>query len=179
MDAILRKKIPVILWGALASFVIGLAVSVGLQSLLIWSGNLFLAEYNIGIISTTIIGLIGISPLLIGAIFSDDFSVFTMGMVFALLAIIGIYISIVWYFSWIAFAASLAVLLYGLYKMDCAGAEKVLLHGFLGTCLFYCMGAYYAMLINGLAPAIDIVGMTILAAVVVGIWFKPYVSNLY
>lgn len=171
MEEIFHKKKLWLLLSAVLAIVVALVISIGFQSLLIWGGDLLFS--GLGIVLNSAIALLVISPLLIGVCISDKFPPLLKGMALILFAIMGIYTSIVWFFNWYSFIGCLAILLYGLYKMDKAGAKQVILHGFCGMILFYCISVYYAMLINGVSPEIGDVGIKLLWAVTAVICLKP------
>lgn len=171
MEEIFHKKKLWLSLSAVLAIVVALVISIGFQSLLIWVGDLLFAGF--GIVLDTAFALLVISPLLIGVCISDKFPPLLKGMALILFAIMGIYTSIVWFFNWYSFIGCLAILLYGLYKMGRAGAKRVILHGFCGMILVYCISVYYAMLINGVSPEIGDVGINILWGVAAAICLKP------
>lgn len=162
----------------LSGFIGALAISIGFQSLLIWAGNLIPSEYNVGIALDALVGVLAIAPIFIGAIVSDDLSSFAMGMIFAMLAIMGIYVSVTLHFNWFILVGCIGVFVASVIKMHRAGATKIWLYLILGAYLSYCVGAYYAMMLNGMEPAIDAAGINILTILLGVIWFKPFISYM-
>ena len=162
----------------LSGFIGALAVSIGFQSLVVWAGNLLPVGYNVGIALDALVGVLAIAPIFIGAIVSDDVSSFTMGMFFAMLAIMGIYVSVTLYFNWFILVGCIGVFVASVIKMHRAGATKIWLYLILGAYLSYCVGAYYAMMLNGMEPAIDAAGINILTILLVCVWSKPFISYM-
>ena len=167
-----------LLLAILSGFIGALAISIGFQSLLIWAGNLIPSEYNVGIGLDALVGVLAIAPIFIGAIVSDDFSTFAMGMVFAMLSIVGFYISITLIFNPFVLVACMVVFVASVIKMHMAGATKIWLYLILGAYLSYCVGAYYALMLNGIEPAINMDGVNVLTLLLGVIWFKPFISYM-
>ena len=162
----------------LSGFIGALAVSIGFQSLVVWAGNLLPVGYNVGIALDVLVGALAIAPIFIGALVSDDVSSFTMGMFFAVLAIMGIYVSVTLYFNWFILVGCIGVFVASVIKMHRAGATKIWLYLILGAYLCYCIGTYYALILNGIEPAINMDGVNVLMLLLGVIWFKPFISYM-
>ena len=160
------------LWELLILLLVAAVVSIGVQSLLFWIGGLFLSIKDCGMLIDTILGILLISPLFLGAGLTEGEG---NGSIFVgSLAIMGIYISVVWYFHAGILAGCLVLLymaLWRLYKI--IGADPLWTCG--GTCayLLYCIGAYFAMIFNGLEPVINIYGIVTLIVATIGVWVIP------
>lgn len=151
-------------------FVVMAAMSIGLQSLLIWIGGLFpLAGLGLGI--DAVIGMLLVVPIIIGIVLGSSFPG-DGNLLLALLAVMGIYISIVFWFNWFVFIGCIALLWVNLLLLDRAGCDSFWLY--CGACVYllYCLGAYFAMHFNGIEVATDIWGIAVLSAATLCAWFK-------
>ena len=160
----------------LCGFIFAVAVSIGFQSLVVWTGNLLPGEYGLGI--DALIGVLMVMPIFMGALISDDFSTFTVGMVIAMLAVVGIYVSVTLYFNWFLFVGAMALFIVTLIKMDRDCTKKFWLYAVWGGYLCYCVGAYYAQVLNGIEPVMDVTAINILTALMVIVWSKPFFSYI-
>ena len=160
----------------LVGIIVAVAISVVLQSLLIWIGGLFPSvDKNLGVEFDGIVGMLLVFPIIFVAIFKNFDG--NVSLLLSGLAIIGIYDTTVWFFNWIMLITFVAVLLFSLNNLDQTGCNKFVVHGIMCSYLIYCIGAYYAMIINGIEPVIDIYGIIFILLTALYIGFTS-VSDL-
>lgn len=152
------------------------AILIGLQSLLIWIGGLFTSIENLGITIDAILGFVLLFPLFLGAVFTNHEG--NGNILVGLLAIMGIYISVVWYFHAGILVGCIVLLCQSLRRLDKIGADPIWIHCGMSAHLLYCIGAYFAMIFNGLEPASSVYGIVILSIVTLCIWFVPMFKAL-
>ena len=152
-------------------FLVVAAVSIGVQSLIFWIGGLFPSVEDCGMLIDSILCALLVLPLLIGAGLTEGEG--NGNIIVGLLAIMGIYISVVWYFHAGILAGCLVLLFSALWRLHKLGADPLWTCG--GACayLLYCIGAYYAMIFNGLEPVISVYGIVILSIATLCVWFIP------
>ena len=149
-----------VFWELFIVVLVASAVSVGVQSLLIWIGGLYPSVQNLGLMLDAILGFVLVLPIFFGSAMSNsegDGNVFVGS-----LAIMGIYISVVWYFHAGILVGCLVLLCSALWRLYKIGADTFWVFG--GACayLLYCIGAYFAMIFNGFEPAINLYGIVTL-----------------
>ena len=159
--------------GLVVLFLIVAALSVGVQSLLMWIGGLFPSVQDLGLMLDAILGFVLVFPIFFGSAMSNSEGEGEGNLFVGSLAIMGIYISVVWYFHAGIFVGCIVLLCSALWRLHKIGADPFWVLG--GACayLLYCIGAYFAMLFNGLEPAINLYGIITLIVVAVCIWFIP------
>ena len=152
-------------------FLVVAAVSIGVQSLIFWIGGLFPSVEDCGMLIDSILCALLVLPLLIGAGLTEGEG--NGNIIVGLLAIMGIYVSVVWYFHAGILVGCLVLLCMALWKFHKLGANPLWTCG--GACayLLYCIGAYFAMIFNGLEPAINLYGIISLIVAAIGIWLIP------
>lgn len=158
-------------WGLVVLFLITAVFSIGMHSLLFWIGGLFSSVENLGLTIDAIYGFVLVFPILFGSTISNsegDRNIFVGS-----LAIMGIYISVVWYFHAGVLIGCIVLLYLALWRLQKIGADSFWTCG--GSCayLLYCVGAYFAMLFNGLEPAINIYGIVTLIIATLCLWLIP------
>jgi len=94
---------------------------------------------------------------------------------FTLLAIIGIFVYVInsTNLSWIWLAVCFLVLLQSWILFEKMKADTSILSLALGTCLCYCLGAYFAMIFNNIEPAIELKDIIVIFIITVCMWFRP------
>lgn len=158
-------------WGILVIFVLSAALSIGLQGLLIWIGGLFPSVEGLGMTIDALFGFILIFPLLAGAGFTDHTG--NGSILLSLLAIIGIYVCVVLYFNWFVFIGCLVLLGLNLRRLVNIGGDSLWIYGIAGAYLLYCIGAFFAMLLNNIVPVVDSYALIVLVLVTLGMWSIP------
>ena len=78
-------------------FLVVAAVSIGVQSLIFWIGGLFPSVEDCGMLIDSVLCALLVLPLLIGAGLTEGEG--NGNIIVGLLAIMGIYVSVVWYFQ--------------------------------------------------------------------------------
>ena len=159
-------------WAMILFLVMMAAVSIGIQSLLVWVGGLFPSVEDCGRTIDAVLCALLILPIFIGVGLGSNFNG-SWNILLALLAIIGIYICVVFWFNWFLFGGCLILLLFNLIRLDRIGCESLWIYGGVCAYLTYCIGAYFAVVFNGIEPAVGICGITILSLVTLGVWLKP------
>lgn len=152
------------------------AISIGVQSLLIWIAELFSSVYDCGVMVDAILGMWLMLPAL-GAVWLQNRKG-AGNILVGLLAITGIYVSVVWYFYAGILVGCIVLLYSALWRMAKIGADSLWIYG--GACIYllYCIGACFAMIINGIEPAINLYGFIVLAVATLCIWGIPAVRSL-
>ena len=160
-------------WNLAVLFLIVAALSVGVQSLLIWIGGLFPSVQNLGLMLDAILGFVLVFPIFFGSAMSNSEGEGDGNLFVGSLAIMGIYISVVWYFHAGILVGCIVLLCSALWRLYKMGVDTFWVFG--GACayLLYCIGAYCAMIFNGLEPAINIYGIVTLIIAAICILFIP------
>ena len=164
-------------------FAIILMFAVGLQSLLFWVGGL-LPAWRIGCLSMGVILNLLVFASIIwlfseigsnqyffpykGTAEKGAFSGFTV-----MLLPLCVYICVTSLYSWLALMLMVLLLVLCIRRLTKIEADVSRLGTLAGGLFVYCLGGYFAMLINGLEPAIDVYGLTLLAFVTIVLWFNP------
>ena len=158
-------------WGLLTVLIAMTAMLFGLQSVIIRIGELFPSVECLGIAIDAVLGFILIAPLFLGSSLTEHEG--NGNMFVASLAIMGIYVSVVWYFNWFCFIACIVILWFNLRWLEKLGGDVLWIY--CGACFYilYCIGAYFALLINNFAPAADIYGIAVLSAAAIVGWMYP------
>lgn len=154
-------------FGKFIFFLLGVnVISISVQRLLIWAGWL-----HCGMMLDTILGMLLIMPALIAFALTKHKG--TGNIIVGLLAIMGIYISVVWYFHAGILVGCLVLLYSALWRLYKLGYNLMLILG--GACVYllYCIGAYFAMTANSLEPAINLYGIITLVVATLCVWFIP------
>ena len=89
------------------------------------------------------------------------------------LAVIAVYFSIVGIYLQSLLAVSLAVFVFCGIWLEKMKIDTARLFFVLGLAFFYCIGAYFAMLINSIEPPIEKIGFYLILVVTLLVWFKP------
>lgn len=154
--------------GLVVLFLIVAAFSIGVQSLLFWICGLLSSAENCSMMTDTIFGMLLVLPPFIAAGSTKHKG--NINIIVGLSAIMGTYISVVWYFHAGILVGCIVLLCSALWRLYKIGADPFWVLG--GACayLFYCIGAYFAMLFNGLEPAINIYGIVTLIITTICIW---------
>lgn len=158
-------------WNLVVLFLITAAFSIGVQSLLFWIGGLYPSVENLGLMIDAILGFALVFPIFFGSAMSNfegDGNIFVGS-----LAIIGIYISVVWYFHAGVLIGCIVLLYLALWRLQKIGADQFWTCGSACAYLLYCVGAYFAMIFNGLEPAINLYGIIALAVATLCLWLIP------
>jgi len=154
------------LLGILGIFVIAAVTVIAMQCGLFWAGGLFSSAVEIN----SVLVLLSVTPLIVGAGLTNHKG--NGNIIVALLAIIGIYICVVWYFHWGVLIGCIALLISSLIRLEKIGGDPVWTNGMACTYLLYSVGAYFAMLFYGFEPAADLGAIIVLLLVSVFLWFR-------
>ena len=138
-------------------FLVVAAVITGVQSLLFWIGGLFPSVENLGLTIDVVLGVLLILPPFIAAGLTDHKG--NGNIIVGLLAIMGIYVSVVWYFHAGILVGCLVLLFSAMWRLHKIGVDTFWLAIGTYAYLFYCIGAYFAMIFNSLEPAINLYGI--------------------
>lgn len=94
---------------------------------------------------------------------------------FALLAIIGIFVYVInpTNLSWIWLAVCFLMMFQSWVLLERMKADTSILSLTFGAGLCYCLGAYFAMLINDIEPAIELKDIIVILIATVCVWFRP------
>lgn len=163
---------------AFFGLIVALALSIGIQSFFFWFGELSSTPENVGY-------FLDIGVFVIWVLFAsntDDADLFPfkgtkekgviyLNVVWA--ATIGAYAYMFCAIDAWALALCLVVMLWGWIMLEKLSANTDILSYTIGISLFYCIGTYVAMLLNGIAPFIDVYGITLLSLAALIVWFKP------
>lgn len=158
-------------------------LSIGVQSLLVQIGGLFPSVEYLGIAIDAVFGVI----LLLLMYLKLDLIRFTMGerakenllwgfMVEQMV----IYFYVVCWGHWLVLVIGLLLLSSSIhlpeyeYHRQCVEVYETEC-----ICLLYSIGAYFALLFNGIEPAANIYGIAVLFIVTLIMWFAPKLLNLY
>ena len=152
-------------------FLVIAAVIIGVESLLFWIGGLFPSVENLGLTIDTILFMLLVLPAFIGAGLTNHKG--NGNILVGLTAIMGIYISVVWYFHAGILVGCLVLLFSAMWRLHKIGVDTFWLAIGAFAYLFYCIGAYFAMIFNGLEPAIDLYGIIPLIVAAIGILLIP------
>lgn len=143
--------------------------SILLQGLFFVIGGLFPSIENFGMMIDAIIFMLLVLFQFVGG--GLDNRKRNGNIIIGLLAIMGIYISVVWYFHAGILVGCLVLIYIDLWRLYKQGAEPVRLFFGACFCLPYCIGAYFAMIFNGLEPAINLSGIVTVAIATICVWF--------
>jgi hypothetical protein len=152
-------------------FLVIAAVIIGVESLLFWIGGLFPSVENLGLTIDAILFMLLVLPAFIGAGLTNHRG--NGNILVGLTAIMGIYISVVWYFHAGILVGCLVLLYMALWRLHKLEANLMWTCGGAYAYLLYCIGAYFAMIFNGLEPAINIYGIITLIIAAICILFMP------
>ena len=151
-----------------------LAIAViltGIQSLLVWIGGLFPSVENLGLTIDAILFMLLVLPAFIGAGLTNHRG--NGNILVGLTAIMGIYISVVWYFHAGILVGCLVLLFSAMWRLHKLGVDTFWLAIGVYSYVCYGIGAYCAMIFNGLEPAINIYGIVTLIIAAICILFIP------
>lgn len=159
-----------ILWCILLFLVIA-AFITGVESLLVRIGGLFPSIENLGLTIDAVLFMLLVLPVFIMAALTEFER--NGDILVGLTAIMGIYISVVWYFHAGILVGCLVLLYSALWRLYKLGYNLMLILG--GACVYllYCIGAYFAMTANSLEPAINLYGIITLVVATLCVWFIP------
>ena len=161
-------------WSALFGLIVTMVISVGLQSLVIWLGGMFLDVI-----------LFALFIIAIGQAIAFNFSDFfpykrtsgggTVSMIYVGLGIVGTYAYIVHQtpLGWTLLAGSLILMLLNWIFLEKIDADITYVGISVGVGLCYCLGTYFAMLLNGLEPVAEIPEIAIISLATLFAWFRP------
>ena len=154
-------------------FLVIAAVIIGVESLLFWIGGLFPSVQDLGLMLDAILGFVLVFPIFFGSAMSNYEGEGDGNLFVGSLAIMGIYISVVWYFHAGILVGCIVLLCSALWRLYKMGVDTFWVFG--GACayLLYCIGAYFAMIFNGLEPAINLYGIVTLIIMTICILFIP------
>lgn len=152
-------------------FLVIAAVIIGVESLLFWIGGLFPSVENLGLTIDAILFMLLVLPAFIGAGLTNHRG--NGNILVGLTTIMGIYISVVWYFHAGVLTGCIVLLYLALWRLQKIGADPFWTCGSACAYLLYCVGAYFAMIFNGLEPAINIYGIVTLIIAAICILFIP------
>lgn len=170
----LNRWFDVEFWSNCIALVVLLAISIGVQSLVFW-----LAGYTIG---TLIDALLFVALIVWGKslIHADNTFVYKgtnkkgwFCVLCMFLAVIAVYFSVVGIYLQSLLAVSLVVFVFCGIWLEKMNADTARLFFVLGLALFYCIGAYFAMFINGIDTPIERSGVYLISGVTLLVWFKP------
>lgn len=158
-------------WGFVILLLAVAVPSFLVQSLLIGVGRLFSSDANTAVVIDALLGFILIAPVYFCAGHSEHKG--DGNILVGLLAIMGIYISVVWYFHGGILFGCIVLLYSCLARLRKIRLDSLRIYG--GTCVYllYCIGAYFAMIFNDLEPAINIYGIVTLIVATIGVWLIP------
>ena len=158
-------------WGFVLFISVMAVYSAVFQGLLIWIGGLFPSAKGLGLALDLLLGLVLVLPLFLGA--GLDKHKGNESIIIALLAIIGIYVCIIFWFNWLLLIGCIIVLYFNLRRLDKIGGNTLWIYS--GGCayLLYCIGTYFALIFNGIQPAADIYAIAILSIITFYIGVKP------
>ncbi len=152
-------------------FLVIAVVITGTESLLVWIGGLFPSVENLGLTIDAILFMLLVLPAFIGAGLTNHRG--NGNILVGLTAIMGIYISVVWYFHAGILVGCIVLLYLAIWRLNKVGADTLWLGCGAYSYLCYSIGAYFAMVFNGLEPAINIYGIIMLSIAAIGILFIP------
>lgn len=147
------------------------ALSIGFQSLLVQIGGLFPSVENLGLTIDAILFMLLVLPAVIGAGLTNHRG--NGNILVGLTAIMGIYISVVWYFHAGILVGCLVLLFSAMWRLHKLGVDTFWLAIGVYSYVCYGIGAYCAMIFNGLEPAINIYGIVTLIIAAICILFIP------
>ncbi|MBR1606046.1 MAG: hypothetical protein IJ660_08105 [Alphaproteobacteria bacterium] len=152
-------------------FLVIAAVITGVQSLIFWVSGLFSSAEDCGMTIDTILGMLLVLPPFIAAGFTEHKG--NGNILVGLTAIMGIYISVVWYFHAGILVGCIVLLYLAIWRLHKSGADTLWLGCGAYSYVCYGIGAYCAMIFNGLEPAINISGIVTLIIAAICILFIP------
>lgn len=152
-------------------FLVIAAVIIGVESLLFWIGGLFPSVENLGLTIDAILFMLLVLPAFIGAGLTNHKG--NGNILVGLTAIMGIYISVVWYFHAGILVGCIVLLYLAIWRLHKIGADTLWLGCGAYSYVCYGIGAYCAMIFNGLEPAINIYGIVALIIAAICILFIP------
>ena len=149
-----------ILWCILLFLVIA-AFITGVESLLVRIGGLFPSIENLGLTIDAVLFMLLVLPVFIMAALTEFER--NGDILVGLTAIMGIYISVVWYFHAGILVGCIVLLYSAIWRLHKVGADTLWLGCGAYSYVCYSIGAYFAMLFNGIEPAINIYGIVTLS----------------
>lgn len=163
---------------AFFGLIIALALSIGIQSFFFWFGELSSTPENVGYFLD--IGVFVIWVLFASNADNSDLFPFKgtkeKGAIYlnaVWVATVGVYAYMFCAIDVWAPALCFVVMLWGWIMLKKLYADTDILSYTVGISLFYCIGTYVAMLLNGIAPLVDVYGIVLLALAALIVWFKP------
>ena len=158
-------------WGFVILLLAAAIASFLVQILLIGAGRLFFSDENDAVMIDAIIGMLLVLPPLITVCMTNYKG--DGNIIVGLLAIMGIYVSVVWYFHAGILVGCIVLLYSAIWRLHKAGADTLWLGCGAYSYVCYSIGAYFAMIFNGLEPAINIYGIITLIVATMCIFFIP------
>ena len=158
-------------WELFIVVLVASAVSVGVQSLLMWIGGLCPSVQNLGLTIDAILFMLLVLPAFIGAGLTNHRG--NGNILVGLTAIMGIYISVVWYFHAGILVGCLVLLFSAMWRLHKLGVDTFWLAIGVYSYVCYGIGAYFAMIFNGFEPAINLYGIVILIIAAICILLIP------
>jgi len=156
------------------ALVILLVLSIGIQSFMFWFGG-----HTFGLFADVLLFIV---LIVWGKSLVHNDNTFAYkgtnkkGWICALclfLAIIAVYFSVVEIYLQSLLVLSLIVFVFCGIWLEKMKIDTARLFFVLGLALFYCIGAYFAMLINSIEPPIERIGFYLILVVTLLVWFKP------
>ena len=160
----------VVVWGILLFLGVA-AVITGVQSLIFWISGLFSSAEDCGMMTDTILGMLLVLPPFIAAGLTEHKG--NGNILVGMLAIMGLYVSVVWYFHAGILVGCLVLLFSAMWRLHKLGVDTFWLAIGVYSYVCYCIGAYCAMIFNGLEPAINLYGIVTLIIAAICILFIP------
>ena len=172
-------------WGAFLSLVVVCIISVCVQSFLFWADDLsLLSGFHIGTLSFGMVAdVVLFATILAFALWTNngpDTFMFlgTMGkgrvcLFFITLATIALYVSVIFAYLWWVLVLAIAVIFICEHALLRLKADDSRINLAFGVALIYCVGAYIALLLNDLVPAISLYGAFAIAVISLVMFFKP------
>lgn len=159
--------------GLLLGFITIMVISVGLQSLLLWLGDMCLDAILFALVLISIGQIVALK-------LSDLFPYKgtagggILAMFYICLGIIGVYVCIVHpaLLGWNLLVGALLLIFLDWIFLEKIGADMVIVGIAVGIGLCYCLGTYFAMLLNCLEPVAEIPEVVIISLATLFAWFR-------
>lgn len=163
------------IWSVFFYLIVVMALSIGIQSLVFWLGNL---GFVAGLYAVLIITLLEVQAYSDSKLFPFKGTSVMGAFYYCLiwLAVIGVYVCIIFPtpISWIISACFFGLLVVNWIGLECVNTDMTSLSLAIGVALCYCLGTYFTMLIFGHKPAVGIIEIIVLAVTALVIWFRPW-----
>ena len=158
-------------WGLVVMSLCIVALSTAIQSLMIWFGEAIGVSIDTKMMFCLAVGAILLVPAILCIGMGTEFKSINC-LLITIYALIGIQVSVVKWFG-LFFWVDMIVLLLCLWYLYRIATERFLIS--LGVSFFLpcAVGTYFAMVINGIKPPIDLWCISLLLSLAVGVWFVP------